>query len=247
MFDCEVVGPLARTTADVRLAFDALASYSRTCLPLGRLKILVVERYGDAPVEPMLLERLRQAASNLQALGHEIVYGVLPFDIEEPMLAWQALTSASLAWLADQEPRFEEAASSEFVDQAKGGRNLTAADYVALTQTLYEFRTKTAQAFQAVDVIMTPCAATQPWTVDRPYPPVIDGQTVGPRGHAVYTAWVNCCGHPAIAIPTRMGDDGLPTGVQMIGRRESDEMLLDLAEAYEAAHPWVCRWPALAG
>jgi aspartyl-tRNA(Asn)/glutamyl-tRNA(Gln) amidotransferase subunit A len=248
MFDCEVVGPLARTTADARLMFDILAAHGRTTPALREpLKILVVERFGDAPVEPMLVERCRQVAGNLKALGHSVTFGDLPFEIDDAMLAWQALTSASLAWLAQQEPRFAEMASSEYVDQAKGGANLSGADYVALTQTLFNFRTVTARTFETVDIILTPCTASQPWPIDRPYPPIIDGQRVGPRGHAVYTAWVNACGHPAIAIPGRPGPDGLPTGVQLVGARGADETLLDLAEAYEAAHPWMFQWPALAG
>jgi aspartyl-tRNA(Asn)/glutamyl-tRNA(Gln) amidotransferase subunit A len=180
-------------------------------------------------------------------MGHTVSFGELPFEIEDAMLAWQALTSASLAWLAEQEPRFLETASSEYVDQAKGGGNLSGADYVALTQTLFNFRTVTAKTFETVDIIMTPCTAAQPWPIDRPYPPIIDGQRVGPRGHAVYTAWVNACGHPAIAIPGRLGDDGLPTGVQLVAARGADEALLDLAQAYEAVHPWTSHWPPLAG
>jgi aspartyl-tRNA(Asn)/glutamyl-tRNA(Gln) amidotransferase subunit A len=246
MFDCEVVGPLARTTADARIMFDVLAAHGRTWPSRGPLKILVVERFADAPVEPMLIERCRQVAAHLQAMGHDVTFGALPFEIDDSMLAWQALTSASLAWLAEQEPQFLESASSEYVDQARGGGNLSGADYVALTQTLFNFRTVTAQTFRSLDIIMTPCTAAQPWPVERPYPPVIDGQRVGPRGHAVYTAWVNACGHPAIAIPGRAGDDGLPTGIQLVGARGADETLLDLAEAYEAAHPWMFHWPAFA-
>ncbi len=245
MFDCEVVGPLARTVADARAMFQALSAHGRVCRALEPLDILVVERFDDAPVEPMLVERCRNVARRLESLGHRVTFGPLPFDINDAMLAWQALTSASLAWLAEQEPRFIEAASSEFVDQARGGRNLSAADYVAMTQVLYDFRSVVAHAFAKTDVIMTPCTAAQPWTVDRPYPPMIDGQSVGPRGHAVYTAWVNACGHPAVAAPGLPDDAGLPTGVQWVAARDCDELLLDLAEAYEAAQPWADRWPSL--
>ncbi|HUO23264.1 MAG TPA: amidase [Caulobacteraceae bacterium] len=246
MFDCEVVGPLSRGVRDGRLLFEALRAHKRTCPKLGPLKILAVERFGDAPVEPLLLERFRQVAADLEGLGHTVRFGRLPFEIGDAMLAWQALTSASLSWLAEQEPRFMEEASSEFVDQAKGGRNLSAADYVALTQTLFEFRTVVRRAFERTDVIMTPCAAAQPWPIDRPYPPVIDGQSVGPRGHAVYTAWVNACGHPAVALPGRPDAYGLPTGVQLVAAKDHDELLLDLAETYEGAHPWQDRWPPIA-
>ncbi len=144
MFDCEVVGPLARSTADTRLMFDILAAHGRTSPRRGPLRILVVERFGDAPVEPMLAARCRQVAVDLKVLGHAVTFGALPFEIDDAMLAWQALTSASLAWLAEQEPRFLESASSEYVDQARGGSTLTGADYVALTQTLFDFRTVAA-------------------------------------------------------------------------------------------------------
>jgi aspartyl-tRNA(Asn)/glutamyl-tRNA(Gln) amidotransferase subunit A len=247
MFDCEVVGPLARTTADARLMFEALAEHGRTRPPERRVRMLVVERLGDAPVDPALVLRCREAGRNFEALGHQVAYGVLPFDIEPAMLAWQGLTSASLAWLAEVESRFAEVASTEYVDQARGGRTLSAADHVGMTQTLFAFRATVAEAFQTVDVILTPATAAQPWPVDRQYPPVIDGQTVGPRGHAVFTAWVNACGHPGLALPVRPDEHGMPVGVQIIAAAGADELLLDLAEAYEAAHPWADRWPALAG
>ncbi len=246
MFDCEVVGPISRGVGDARLMFEALAAQRRTCPKLGPLKILAVDRFGDAPVEPVLIDRFRQVARDLERLGHTVQFRSLPFAVDHAMLAWQALTSASLSWLAEQEPGFMDEASSEFVDQAKGGRNLSAADYVALTQTLFTFREVVRRAFERVDVIMTPCTAAQPWPVDRPYPPMIDGQSVGPRGHAVYTAWVNACGHPAVAVPGRPDPGGLPTGVQLVGAKGSDELLLDLAETYEAVRPWSDRWPRLA-
>jgi aspartyl-tRNA(Asn)/glutamyl-tRNA(Gln) amidotransferase subunit A len=246
MFDCEVVGPIARTTADARLLFEALAQHGRVHPPVQKARILVAERLGDAPVDPALVKRCRQAGAHFAALGHDVVHGALPFEVDAAMLAWQALSSASLAWLAQQEPSFSETASSEFVDQAKGGQTLSAADYVGLIQTLFGFRAKTAEAFDRVDVILTPATAAQPWPIDRPYPPVIDGQAVGPRGHAVYTAWVNACGHPAVALPVRPAEDGMPVGIQIIGPMDGEDMLLDLAEAYEATHPWALRWPVIA-
>ena len=93
---------------------------------------------------------------------------------------------------------------------------------------------------------MTPSAAALPWNADQQYPETIDGKDVGPRGHAVYTGWVNACGHPAIALPGNPSPGGLPTGFQLVGRFGADELLLDVARQYETANPWSSRWPALA-
>ena len=77
------------------------------------------------------------------------------------------------------------------------------------------------------------------------YPPVIDGIEVGPRGHAVFTGWVNAAGLPGLALPAEPSADGLPIGVQLIGPYGSDDLLLEVGAAFEAAAPWVGRWPPL--
>jgi aspartyl-tRNA(Asn)/glutamyl-tRNA(Gln) amidotransferase subunit A len=94
-------------------------------------------------------------------------------------------------------------------------------------------------------VLLLPAAAALPWPAAEAYPPVIDGQEVGPRGHAVYTGWVNAAGLPGLALPAEPARDGLPIGVQLIGPYGADERLFDLGAAYEAAAPWAQRWPSL--
>jgi aspartyl-tRNA(Asn)/glutamyl-tRNA(Gln) amidotransferase subunit A len=245
MFDCEVAGAMARTVSGVRLMFEALAT-GRPAPTAGPARILVVERIGDAPVEPLIVERARQAGAQLAALGHKVTYGALPFPIDAAMAAWQALTPVGLARLAEGEPRFFELATEDFADQARAGQAVGATAYAAVIDTLMNLRAVTAQAFERIDVILTPAAAAQPWPIPLPYPLTIDGRAVGPRGHAVFTGWVNACGHPAIALPVRPADDGMPVGVQLVGAPGSDERLLDIAAAFEAAHPWADRWPQMA-
>jgi aspartyl-tRNA(Asn)/glutamyl-tRNA(Gln) amidotransferase subunit A len=84
-----------------------------------------------------------------------------------------------------------------------------------------------------------------PWPAQEAYPARIDGQDVGPRGHAIYTGWVNAAGLPGLALPTAPSNEGLPIGMQLIGAYGSDDALLDLGAAYEDVAPWADRWPRL--
>ena len=245
MFDCETVGLMARTVAGARLMFDAMAIDARPARP-GPARVLVVERLGDAPVDPEIAERCREACARIAALGHEVVAGPLPFPLDEVIAAWSALAPIGLARLAADQPRFFELAAPDFATQARQGRSRSAVDYERLIEALTAFRSVAAAAFERVDVIVTPSTAAQPWPAREAFPPEIDGQPVGPRGHAVFTAWVNACGHPAIAVPVRPAADGMPVGIQLVGALGSDERLLDIAQAFEAAHPWADRWPAMA-
>ena len=64
-------------------------------------------------------------------------------------------------------------------------------------------RRECATLVERVDVIVMPAAAALPWPAHEPYPSHIDGQAVGPRGHAAYTGWVNAAGLPGLALPAR--------------------------------------------
>jgi aspartyl-tRNA(Asn)/glutamyl-tRNA(Gln) amidotransferase subunit A len=102
-----------------------------------------------------------------------------------------------------------------------------------------------SRLFERLDVIVLPSAAALPWKAEDAYPTQIDKQEVGPRGHAVYTGWVNAAGLPALALPCAPSREGLPIGMQLVGPYGGDDLLLDLGAAFEAVQPWAQRWPAL--
>ena len=54
-------------------------------------------------------------------------------------------------------------------------------------------------------------------------------------------------GHPALSVPCGMSPDGLPIGLQIVGRWHSEAQLLAVAAAIEALKPWAANWPALSG
>ena len=92
---------------------------------------------------------------------------------------------------------------------------------------------------------MTPTAAALPWPATEPFPTMIAGEKVGPRGHAVFTAFANMAGCPGISVPARPSAGGLPMGFQLVAAPGRDGLLCALAAQYESACPWADRFSPL--
>ena len=174
-----------------------------------------------------------------------MVEGPLPFDVAPVAEIWPVFAEVAVAFLLNQNPVRRDEVAEKFIAMAERGEAIPAHRYLDAIETVNRFRRTVSDAFLEIDVIMTPSAAALPWPAAEPFPPEIDGQPVGPRGHAVYTAWVNACGHPGINLPAAPSAGGLPIGFQLIGDFGADALLLDLAARFEASHPWADRWPAL--
>lgn len=256
LLDLEVCGPLGRTVADTKMVFDAMAGPSRldrrsNLVPVrnghrDRLRILYVERFGDSPLDPEVASSVLEAVDVISNLGHDVVSGELPIDLSEVTAAWPIIGAVGISHLFDLHPHAPGLVSPRFIELAAAGAAATSSQYLGVIETLDRFRGQVGTAFEDIDVIMTPSAAALPWSADTPYPDVIDGQPVGRRGHAVYTGWVNACGHPAINLPAAHSASGLPIGFQLIGDFGADGMLFDLAAQYEEISPWSDRWPDFA-
>lgn len=243
MFDYEVAGPIGRYVDDIRLMFESLAAPAPR--QEGPRRILYVERLGEAPVDPEILRLCRSAARDLEQLGYDVTEGTLPFDIAALDGIGRTLTAAGLAHLAQQHQNFFDVASTDFAELAEAGLRLPPAEIAGAVDRLLEFRSLAGEAFDSIGWIMTPAAAAQPWPAGQEFPPEIAGQPVGPRGHAVFTGWVNACGHPAVAIPAGFDSTGVPAGFQIAGQLGSDEALLDIAAEFECTHPWSQTMPEM--
>lgn len=253
LLDLEVIGPIARTTADLRLAYAQIAGPDRAdrlsllCPEApakpGPLRVLYVPRFGTEPLAPEIRDSADRAARALEALGHHVETGPCPFDWEALAAVWPDIVGVGLAMLIGRNAGHRTRMMPLYQDAVARGEALPGWRHLEILLAIDAFRAEMAGLFQAWDVVMTPSAAAQPWPREEPFPPVIDGRPVGPRGHAIYTAWVNMCGHPALTVPAEPAPDGLPVGVQWVAGFGAEAMLLDLAQAYEAACPWAARWP----
>jgi aspartyl-tRNA(Asn)/glutamyl-tRNA(Gln) amidotransferase subunit A len=258
LLDFEVIGPLARTVEDARLLFDAVrgpAPVDRSSLAAaqaaaqprraGPLRVLYVERMGAAPLDPQIAASVGHAVEQLAALGHHVDTGTLPLDLDFFVEAWPQIGQIGLASMFAQHPEWEAQASPKYREMAEIGRRLPASRLWEIVERVKQLRRDSAALFEQLDVIVMPSAAALPWPAQEAFPRRIDGQDVGPRGHAVYTGWVNAAGLPALALPTAPSAEGLPIGLQLIGGFGRDTALLELGAAYEAVAPWAARWPSL--
>lgn len=260
LHDFEVIGPIARTTADAALLLVAMAgpdARDRASLAFGAFapdvaqdpppqRILFVPRFGNSPVDAEIAGSVAEAAQQLANLGHVVEEGTLPFDIEALNRIWPFVSQAGLAWLLRRENASRDAIAPAFRDMAEAGAKLSAADYIEALDVVRRVHAALGEAFGRIDLILTPSAAALPWPARESHPSIIDGQPVGPRGHAVFTAFVNASGCPGINLPCRPSRAGLPIGFQLVGRYGADALLLQIAAQFERAHPWAHRWPALA-
>jgi aspartyl-tRNA(Asn)/glutamyl-tRNA(Gln) amidotransferase subunit A len=258
LLDFEVIGPIARTVGDARLLFGVMrgpAAVDRSSLAAAwaaahavqrtRLRVLYVERFGDAPLDPQVAASVARGVRVIEQLGHHVEEGALPLDLDFYAQAWPQVGQAGLARLFEQHPEWARQASPRYRELAQAGRAIGAARLWDIVEAVRQLRRDAAALFDRYDVVVTPSVAALPWRAELAYPERIDGREVGPRGHAVYTGWVNAAGLPGLAVPCAPSAEGLPIGMQMIGRYGADDMLLDLGQACEAASPWAQHWPNL--
>lgn len=118
-----------------------------------------------------------------------------------------------------------------------GERRFTMPEYARAIERRHENNVRLAGVFEDVDVIITPTTGTTAFAAAGPMPTSIDGREIRPM-HSLYTYPFNVSGHPAVSVPCGFDSEGLPVAMQIVGRRHSDHVLLQLAQAFERAAPW---------
>ena len=238
LLDCEVIGPIARSVADARALLHALGSTAPPPAAPRPRRILFVRQFGGSPVDPDIAASVAAAARDLASLGHAVEEGEAPFDVDALNRAWPLVSQVGLAFLLkDYADRLDEI-SSPMREMARVGAAVSATAYYGAIDIITRLRQTLHAFFQRHDLILTPSIAALSWPAAEPFPPVIAGEMVGPRGHAVFTAFANMAGCPAISVPCAPSKSGLPIGFHLVGAIGQDETLLDVAESYERIRPW---------
>jgi len=258
LLDFEVVGPMARTMRDIVLMMAVIAaSHPRdpasgefaerpwALPPAKRCRVLYVPRFDDNPVDAEIAASVERAAKTLADLGHAVTEAPAPFAVDAFNAVWPVISQTGLAALVNSVPRWRERVAPPFVEMAEAGSRLRATELFDALAEIGRMRERLGETFAQYDVLLTPSAAALPWPAQDSFPANIAGREVGPRGHAVFTAFANASGCPAISLPCTPSRAGLPIGLQLVAAPGHDERLCVLAQEYEMAAPWSHRWPPL--
>ncbi|HET8577483.1 MAG TPA: amidase family protein, partial [Methylomirabilota bacterium] len=112
-------------------------------------------------------------------------------------------------------------------------------------QRLSEFWTEMQRFLARFDLLLTPTVAVPPFEVGRPGVKEINGRTVSSLGWMPFCYPFNLTGQPAATVPVGFTRAGLPVGLQIVGRRHGERVVLAASAAFEAAAPWADRRPPL--
>jgi len=248
-----VAGPLTRSVADAASYLDCAAGYhpadpyslprpGESFLPRiddlpGELTIAFSPDLGYARVEKDVLACAKEAAAAFQEMGHRVEpwIGTLPDTAD----AWMPMICTDIyAQLRHVLEAHREEFGRTLVAVIENTRALTVAEIDEFQKLRLELNHRLDTLFERYDLLLTPTMPTEAFAAGGPPPAVIDGERVPLLGAVAFTYPFNLSGHPAATVPAGMTFSGLPAGLQIVGPRHRDDLVLQAARAYETVRPW---------
>lgn len=218
----------------------------------GRLRI-AVQAEGWNGIEPHAdcLAALDEAVLFCRELGHDVEEA--PFDANPEALGPATLTIIGTSTRSALEVRaaalgrpLEEADVEPGTwSMATYGASRTATDYFTAIRTIHATGRALARHMESYDVILSPTMATPPMPIGMLS---LSNPDPGEQARSIvqtiaFTQLANATGNPAMSVPLAWNGDGLPIGLQFIGRSNDEATLFRLAGQLEGARPWFDRRP----
>jgi aspartyl-tRNA(Asn)/glutamyl-tRNA(Gln) amidotransferase subunit A len=254
-----VAGPMTRTVADAALMMSVLSApdwRDHMSLPpaaidwldldidLRGLRIgLMLDAGPGIAAEPEVVDAVTAAADLLRSQG-AIVEPFAPFLTREMLdgldLFWRTRSWNDIGALASEKAR----RVLPYIDAwARAARDADGLSVYRGFNQIQRMREAGAQAFQPYDFVLSPTAPMPAFPAELPSP---TNDPARPFEHIAFTAPFNMTEQPAASINCGYTTDGLPIGLQIVGRRFDDLGVLRLSSAYERLRPAQRPWPTLA-
>lgn len=121
---------------------------------------------------------------------------------------------------------------------ANFGLSISLETFLDAELQLVQLRQELGEFFSRYDVLLTPTVACRAYGADDPYPTEVEGKDVSATTIEPFTQLSTLGWLPSISVPAGMSSDGLPIGLQIVGRLHRDDVVLRLARILEVAQPW---------
>ena len=253
------VCPLARTVRDVGLMMSAIArhdprdpfalpddgvDYRSACdesLARTPLRIAWSADLGFAPVERETREIAETAARAFAEIG--VTVDEATPDLGDPssilkILYGGAQAGAHAARSAEQKAQMDP----DLVAYAEASAGLSVVEYVRAVGARQAMVDALRRFFERYDLLLTPTLCLPAFPLGVVGPTEVAGRKVTHLGWTLCYPF-NYSGQPAVSVPAGWTASGLPVGLQIVGRRLEDALVLRAAATFEALRPWADRRP----
>ena len=257
----EHIGPMSRTVRDGALMLAVMSGSDdrdRHSLPdatfswtdaaeaqpgiLRGLRVGYSADWGYAAVDP---EVRRVVGEAVEVFERDLGCTVEEADpgFEDPYDAFWGLVAldTDLAGMREMARELGDEMSPHLVEFLE--QEWTAEDLTNAVMTRKAVCNKMWRFMREYDILLTPTLAVPPFETGIQGPEVIDGREVGSTYWLSFTFPINMTGQPAATVPAGFTRDGLPVGLQIVGRHLDDPLVLRTSAAFEAAKPWKGLWP----
>jgi Asp-tRNA(Asn)/Glu-tRNA(Gln) amidotransferase A subunit family amidase len=269
-------GPIARSVADAALMLSVMAgphprdvfslpqhegAWLRGDGSLGGTRIAFIPDLGGFPVERAVSQVVSEAVHVFERAGARVAQvGLrLPADQFELSALWGRLSGVMYgtvletvkAWGTDLIRDHSDQLTPEFRDMVVSAEQLSVHDMRrdAILRTAVQDRLQ--DVLDDYDLIVAPTLAIGPVPNGPPGttrgPTEVNGVAVDPSIGWCLTYPVNFSGNPAASVPCGLTPEGLPVGMQIVGRRQADSAVLAASAAFEALSPWGMTYPGIRG
>lgn len=251
-------GPITRTVADAALMFsvmtrfdvrdpqsvkEPLAPFSplEGAQPLAGRKALLLMDFGYGFVHSEVIANTRAAVAALEDLGVEVTEKDVapwtdPAGFHAVLYAGGGIPAAFLEHL--------DWIESDLLYMLEAGGKRTALEISKAEADRGIFHQQLVDVMTEYDYIITPTMPLPAWSaVPGPGPDNIEGTPIDRYSKAFLVYPFNLSGQPAISIPSGFSSEGLPTGVQIVGRKYEDIEVLQAAAALESVLDLNPAWP----
>lgn len=255
------VGPMTRTVADAVLMLDVMAGpdpRDRNSLnasgvdflasldaEIRGLRIGWIARVGNTPVDPEVERIASQAAQAFTEL--ECTVEPLPASLEDPYPVLDLMWSTAMAAVhRDDLDRVRELIDPGRLQVIEAGLRVRGVDLAWAHAERGFYADRLRRATERYDLLLSPTVPVPAFAAGADHPGEVAGYRTTYLSWTPFTYPFNMSGQPAASVPCGFTSEGLPVGLQIVGRWRDDVTVLRAAAAFERLRPWNQHRPPLA-